>query len=71
MIIDFNIGGVFIPGLVVIAFIALVATLAMMRFFSVIDIHRLFTCRPLVEAATFLIIYGLLMQYLPPNGPMP
>jgi len=42
-----------------------------MRFCAATGISRLFAYRPLVEAATFLIIYGLLTQYLPLNGPMP
>jgi len=71
MIVDLNFGGVLIPGLVVLAFIALIATMATMRFCAATGISRLFAYRPLVEAATFLIIYGLLTQYLPLNGPMP
>ncbi|CAH2602910.1 conserved protein of unknown function [Rhodovastum atsumiense] len=68
MIVDFNFGGVFIPGLVVLAFIALIATIATMRCFAATGISRLFAYRPLVEIATFLIICGLLMQYLPLIG---
>lgn len=68
MIVDLNIGGVFIPGLVVLGLIALLATLAMMRFCTATGITRLFVSRPLVEVATFLIIYGLLMQFLPRVG---
>ncbi len=71
MIVDLNIGGIFIPGLVVLAFIALIATIATMRFFAVTGISRLFAYRPLVEVATFVVIYGLLTQYLPLNGQMP
>ncbi|MBP2298922.1 DUF1656 domain-containing protein [Azospirillum picis] len=68
MIVDFSIAGVFIPGLLVLAFVSLVATMAMVRVFSVTGISRLFAFRPLVETATFLIIYGLLMQSLPLMG---
>ncbi|MGQ9369158.1 DUF1656 domain-containing protein [Azospirillum sp. ST 5-10] len=68
MIVDLNIGGVFIPGLVVLAFIALIATMATMRFFAATGISRLFAYRPLVEIATFLFIYGLLVQHLPRIG---
>lgn len=62
MIVDLNVGGVLIPGLVVLAFIALVATMATLR---------LFAYRALVELATFVIIYGLLVQYLPSIGLLP
>lgn len=68
MIVDLNIGGVLIPGLVVIAFIALVITMATLRLFSATGLNRLFAYRPLVELATFVIIYGLLVQYLPSIG---
>ncbi|NEW86280.1 DUF1656 domain-containing protein [Rhodopseudomonas sp. WA056] len=68
MIVDLNMGGVFIPGLVVLALIALFATLAIMRFCNATGISRLFEYRPLVEIATFLMIYGLLMLYLPLVG---
>lgn len=71
MIIDLNFGGVLIPGLVIIAFIALAVTMATMRFFAATGLRRLFVYRPLVELATFVIIFGLLMRYLPLNGLIP
>lgn len=70
MIVDLNLGGVFIPGLVVLAFIALIVTVTTMRFFAATGISQLFAFRPLVEVAAFLIVYGLLTQYLPLNGLM-
>lgn len=70
MIFDLNLGGVYIPGLVVLAFIALIVTITTMRFLVTTVISRLFAFRPLVEVATFLIVYGLLTQYLPLNGLM-
>lgn len=71
MIVDLNVGGVLIPGLLVLAFLALLVTVAMIRFFSATGIQRLFASRPLVELATFAIIYGLLAQYLPLIGLLP
>ncbi|MCD0421722.1 DUF1656 domain-containing protein [Rubrivivax sp. JA1024] len=65
MIADLNIGGVFIPGLVAIAFVALIATIATMRVCSEIGVSRLFASRPLAEIAIFVIVCGLLMQHLP------
>ncbi|MCW0232237.1 MAG: DUF1656 domain-containing protein [Ferrovibrio sp.] len=70
MIVDLNVGGVLIPSLVVLAFIALVATMATLRLFAA-GLHRWFAYRPLVELATFVIIYGLLVQYLPSIGLLP
>lgn len=71
MIVDLNIGDVLIPGLVVLAFIALVATMATLPLFAAAGLHRLFAYRPLVELATFVIIYGLLVQHLPSIGLLP
>jgi hypothetical protein len=68
MIADLNIAGVFIPGLVILAFVALVAAMAALRILAVTGIPRLFAYRPLFEIATFLIIYGLLVQYVPLIG---
>jgi hypothetical protein len=64
MIVDFHIGGVLIPGLLVRAVFALVATVAAIRLLRVVGIYRLFVYRPLVELAAFTIIYGLIVQDL-------
>lgn len=71
MIVDLTIGGVFIPGLVVLALIALIATMATMRVCAASGLSRRFAFRPLVEIATFFIIYGLLMQDPPLIGLLP
>lgn len=68
MITDLNVGGVFVPGLLVLAIIALFATVMVIRLFSVAGIYRIFTYRPIVELATFAIIYALLSQCLPSAG---
>lgn len=68
MILDLNIGGVLMPGLLAAAFVALVVTIAVIRLLAVAGIFRLFAYRPLVELATFAIICGLLVQYLPSTG---
>lgn len=71
MIVDLNVGGVLMPGLVALAFVALVATMAVLRLLAASGLNRLFAYRPLVELATFVIIYGLLVQYLPLIGLLP
>ncbi len=71
MIVDLNVGGVLIPGLVVLVFVALVATMAIVRLFAATGLDRLFAYRPLVELATFVVIFGLLVQYLPSIGLLP
>ncbi|GAA0544080.1 hypothetical protein FHS83_000463 [Rhizomicrobium palustre] len=68
MIVDLSISGVFIPGLVIFALIALFAAMVILRVLAITGISRLFACRPLAEIATFLIIYGLLVQCLPLIG---
>lgn len=68
MMLDLNIAGVFIPGPVALAFVALIATVATIRLCTAAGIFRLFAHRPLVEIATFLLVYGLLVQYLPLIG---
>lgn len=71
MIVDLNVEGILIPGLVVLAFLALVVSMAVLRLFAASGLHRRFAYRPLVELATFAIIYGLLVQYLPSIGLLP
>ncbi|UPA26992.1 DUF1656 domain-containing protein [Shinella oryzae] len=71
MIVDLNVGGVLIPGLVVLAFVALVAATATLRILAATGLDRLFAYRPLLELATFVVIYGLLVQYLPSIGLLP
>lgn len=68
MIVDLNIGGVLIPGLLVLAIVALVGTVVVLRIFTIAGIARAFAYRPLVELATFATLYGLLVQFLPPIG---
>tara|TARA_A100001391_G_scaffold899_2_gene1297 strand:- start:9408 stop:9623 length:216 start_codon:yes stop_codon:yes gene_type:complete len=71
MIIDMNIGGVLIPGLLVLALLALAATAVTLRLLSATGLAHRFAYPPVVEIATFLIILGLLTQYPPTIGPLP
>lgn len=64
MIADFHIGGVLLPGLIIVAVVALACTIAIVRFFSVTDIYCLFSSRPLVEVSIFAIIFSLLIFIL-------
>jgi hypothetical protein len=64
MMVDFYVGGVLIPGLLVRAVFALVVTIAAIRLLRVVGIYRLFVYRPLVELAAFTIILGLIVQDL-------
>ncbi|WP_371999158.1 DUF1656 domain-containing protein (plasmid) [Tistrella mobilis] len=68
MIVDADLGGVFVPGLLVLALLALAATLLVIRILVSTGLSRRFAGRPFVELAVFAIIYGLLVQYLPSTG---
>jgi len=68
MIVDLVVGGVLIPGLLALVFVAMFATLATIHVLRVVGLYRLFARWPLVELATFVLIYGLLVQHLPSIG---
>ncbi|NUT81012.1 DUF1656 domain-containing protein [Pseudomonas sp. NA13] len=68
MIVDLDVGGVLIPGLLALVFVAIFATIAIIRVLCVVGIYRLFVHWPLVELAIFALIYGLLVQHLPSIG---
>ncbi|ROM98066.1 MULTISPECIES: DUF1656 domain-containing protein [Pseudomonas] len=68
MIVDLDVGGVLIPGLLALVFVAIFATIAIIRVLRVVGIYRLFAHWPLVELAIFALIYGLLVQHLPSIG---
>jgi hypothetical protein len=71
MIADIAIGGVLLPGLLVIALVALIGAAIILRLLTLTGADRAFARRPLVELATFVILFGLLAQYLPSSGLMP
>ena len=64
MINDINIGGVFIPGLLLTALIALVCTLLLVPLFSFSRLYRRLPFRPLIDFSTFIISCFLLLQGL-------
>lgn len=68
MILDLDLGGVFLPGLLVLALAALAGTVALVHLFAAAGLFRLTASRPLVELATFALLYGLLLQALPSSG---
>ena len=71
MIADIAIGGVLLPGLLVIAFVALIGAAIVLRLLTLTGADRAFARRPFVELAVFIILFGLLAQYLPSSGLMP
>lgn len=71
MIADIAIGGVLLPGLLVIALVALIGAAIVLRLLTLTGADRAFAHGPLVELAAFVILFGLLAQYLPSSGLMP
>lgn len=68
MILDITIGGVLLPSLLVLAIVSLALTVAVLRLLTAIGLIPLLGFRPLLEIATFTLIYGLLVQFLPAIG---
>ena len=68
MINDINIGGVFIPGLLLTALIALVCTLLLVPLFSVSRLYHRLPLRPLLDVSTYIVTFFLLLQGLTTLG---
>ncbi|MGP2470184.1 DUF1656 domain-containing protein [Ewingella americana] len=68
MINDFNIGGVFVPGLLVIALVALACTLLLVPLFSFSRGYRRLPFRPLLDFSICIITFYLLLQGLTKLG---
>lgn len=68
MVNDLNIGGVFIPGLLVTALAALACMLALIALLSLSRLYRRLPFRPLLDISTYLVTFFLLMQGLTALG---
>ncbi|MFS2225124.1 DUF1656 domain-containing protein [Pantoea sp. B65] len=64
MINDINIGGVFFPGLLVIALVSLFCTLLFVPLLTFSRLYRSLPCRPLIDFSTYIVSFFLLMQGL-------
>jgi len=64
MINDFNIEGVFVPGLLLISLVALTCTLLLVQLFSLSKGYR----RPMIDFSIFIITFYLLLQGLTELG---
>ncbi|WP_298670361.1 DUF1656 domain-containing protein [uncultured Sphingomonas sp.] len=58
---EVDIAGVYMPGLLVLAFAALVITGILTRLLGMVGAYRLIAYRPLVDVALFVIVLGLLV----------
>lgn len=64
MINDINVGGVFIPALLVIAFASLLGAMLLVSLFTLSRYYRRLPCRPLLDFSTYIVTFFLLMQGL-------
>ncbi|WP_312118711.1 DUF1656 domain-containing protein [Kosakonia cowanii] len=64
MINDINIGGVYIPVLLVTALIALVCTLLIVPLLSCSRLYRRLPFRPLIDLSSYIVTFFLLLQGL-------
>lgn len=64
---EVSIAGVYMPGLLVLAALALVVTIVLTRIFGIFGAYRLIAYRPLVDVALYLIVLGGLVFLLVPG----
>lgn len=65
---DINLGGVFIPGLLVIALLALFCALLLAPLFSLSRLYRRLPFRPLIDYSVYIVTFFLLLQGLTALG---
>jgi hypothetical protein len=68
MLSDISIGGIFVPRLLISAFVALVLMTLSSRFLASLGLYRLFAFPPLVNMALFLIGLWLSVWFTYPYG---
>ena len=68
MINDFNFEGVFVPGLLVTALVALTCTLLLVQLFSRSKGYCRLPFRPMIDFSLFIITFYLLVQGLSELG---
>lgn len=68
MINDFNIEGVFVPSLLVIALVALTCTLFLVHLFSFSKGYCRLPFKPMIDFSVFIITFYLLLQGLTEPG---
>ncbi|WP_294902629.1 DUF1656 domain-containing protein [Tatumella sp. UBA2305] len=67
MINDFNFAGVFVPGLLITALVALICTRLLIQFFSLSKSYQRLPFRPVIDICVMMIMFYLLLQGL--NSP--
>lgn len=65
------IGGVFVPTLLLLAVVALVLTMLVVRLLAAFGLHRFVAYRAAVDLSLYVLILGLLAFLLPLTGIQP
>ena len=65
---EISFDGVFLPTLLVLAIIASILTLVLMRIANVIGFYRLFAYRAMVDLCLYILVLGLLVWASPMIG---
>lgn len=60
--------GIYVPSLLVLALVALLATMALTRLFNFLGLYRFLAYRALVEVCLFVLVLGLLARFAPTFG---
>ncbi len=62
---DISIDGVFVPGLLAVALVALALSMGASRLLASLGLYRLFAYHPLVGLSLFVILAELLIELAP------
>ena len=65
---EVNLGGVFVPTLLLLALAALLMSYALIRAISLLGLYRFVTYRALVDLSIFVLLLGALAYLLPQAG---
>ena len=68
---EVSLGGVYMPGLLLLAIVALAATAVLTRLLGLIGAYRLFAYRPLVDVAIYVITLGALVFFFASDVSLP
>lgn len=65
---EVNLGGVFVPTLLLLVLAALLLTYGLIRVISLLGLYRFFAYRAIVDLSIFVLLLGALAYFLPQAG---
>lgn len=68
---EVSVAGVYMPGLLVLAIIALVLTAVLTRLLGMTGAYRVIAYRPLVDVALYIIVLGALVLLFVSDAALP